>query len=242
MMSGMEGHLGQIYDSMAASYAEHSAEGPYNAYYDRPNMLDLCGDVNGLRVLDAGCGPGLYAEALVERGAEVIAIDASQPMVDIARARLGDRAEVHCLALGAPLPFASASFDLVVCALVIHYVDDRAAALAELARVLRPAGAVVLSTQHPIENWLYKGGSYFDVAIETDTWARTGADWEVRYWREPLTSLCDAVYRAGLLIERLVEPLPTEPMRDRYPDDYAKLCRQPAFLNLRLVKRASRAS
>jgi ubiquinone/menaquinone biosynthesis C-methylase UbiE len=233
---GVEDRLGRFYDSMASAYEDHAGDSPYNAHYDRPSMLELCGNVAGKDVLDACCGPGLYAAALAARDAKVVAFDASGPMVNLARRRLGDTVEVRQLVLGEPLPFEDASFDLVVCALAIHYVDDRAAALSEVHRVLRPFGAAVISTQHPTADWLRKGGSYFDVVVETDVWRRDQGEWEMRYWREPLTSLCDAVYRAGFLIERLVEPQPAESMRHRWPEYFEKLHQQPGFLNLRLLK------
>lgn len=229
--------LGKVYDAMAPWYAAFAQDSPYNAHYDRPAMLELCGDVDGLRVLDAACGPGLYAEELLARGADVVAFDASAPMVGLTRDRLGDRLEVLQLDLARPLPFADGQFDLVLCALAIHYVEDRAAALAELCRVMRKDGALVLSTQHPTQDWLRKGGSYFDVAVERDVWRPDSGGWEVSYWREPLSSLTDAAYRAGFLIERIVEPLPAESMRDRWPEDYAKLVAEPGFLALRLLKR-----
>ena len=65
------------YDLMAHDFEAHASDSPYNAHYDRPALLDLAGDVRGQRVLDAGCGPGFYAEELVSRGAHVIAVDAS---------------------------------------------------------------------------------------------------------------------------------------------------------------------
>ena len=68
---------GALFDAFAESYAEHARESVYNALYDRPAVLDLLGDVTGLRVLDAGCGPGYYAEELVRRGARVTAFDGS---------------------------------------------------------------------------------------------------------------------------------------------------------------------
>ncbi|MFM2076215.1 MAG: hypothetical protein RJA49_105 [Actinomycetota bacterium] len=232
----MDEHLGRVYDSMAATFEEHAADGAFNAHYDRPALLDLLGDVAGLRVLDAGCGPGLYSEMLIARGAQVVAIDASGPMVELAKARLGDRAVVEQHMLGRPLPYPDGGFDAIVCALAIHHVDDRHAALAELCRVLRPGGALVLSTQHPTADWRRKGGSYFDVVVETDVWKLPGGDWRVSFWREPLTSLCDAVYRAGFLIERLVEPPPADSMRERWPEYHAHLLREPCFLHLRLLK------
>jgi SAM-dependent methyltransferase len=228
--------LGRVYDEMARSYADHATDSPYNAHYDRPSVLELCGDVAGLDILDACCGPGLYLPELLSRGARVAAFDASAPMVDLARARVGDAADVRQAVLGEPLPYQHASFDLVVCALAIHYLEDPTDALAELHRVLRPDGALVLSTQHPTTDWLRKGGSYFDTVLETDVWRRDGAEWEVSYWRTPLTELCASAYRSGFLIERLVEPLPAETMRARWPDEDEELRRRPGFLNLRLVR------
>lgn len=223
---------------MAGTYARHAADSPYNAHYDRPAVLELVGDVAGLRVLDAGCGPGLYADELLARGAEVIAVDGSASMVELTRERLGARAHVLHADLSEPLPFAPSEFDLVVCALVVHHLDDRETCLREFFRVLRPGGHAVLSTQHPTADWLRKGGSYFDTKEEEDIWHREDGEWAVRFWREPLTSFCAAIAVAGFLIERLVEPLPAPTMRERWPEQWDKLQREPGFLAVRLVKPA----
>lgn len=224
------------YEEMAATFDEHARDSAYNAHYERPAMLELVGDVVGLRVLDAGCGPGHYAEELLARGADVVAVDGAAAMVELARARLGDRAEVRHVDLNGPLPFADDTFDLVLCALVIHHLDDREAFLRELFRVLRRGGHVVLSTQHPTTDWLRKGGSYFETRVEEDLWHRGERTFRVRFWREPLTALCAAVADAGFLIERLVEPLLAPSMRERWPDDWETLRREPGFLLLRLLK------
>jgi 2-polyprenyl-3-methyl-5-hydroxy-6-metoxy-1,4-benzoquinol methylase len=162
------------YDEMAAAFEAHAVDSAYNAHYDRPAVLALVGDVRGCRVLDAGCGPGLYAEELVARGAEVVAVDGSEAMVALAKQRLGGTAQVLFADLNKALPFADEQFDLVVCPLVIHHLEDRASTLRQFARVLRPGGRVVLSTQHPTSDWLRKGGSYFDVRQEEDVWERGG--------------------------------------------------------------------
>jgi ubiquinone/menaquinone biosynthesis C-methylase UbiE len=228
--------VGTDYDQMASIYEKHAADSAYNAHYDRPAVLELVGEVAGQQVLDAGCGPGFYAEELLTRGAEVVAVDGSAAMVELARERLGACAEVLRHDLSEQLPFASSNFDLIVCALVIHHLDDREACLREFFRVLRPGGHVVLSTQHPTADWLRKGGSYFETKKEQDTWHRDDGAYDVQFWREPLTSLCASIANTGFLIERLVEPLPAPTMRERSREDWERLQREPGFLALRLLR------
>ena len=145
-----------VYDRLGAAYESFAEDGAYNAHYERPATLAAIGDVAGKRVLDAACGAGFYARELVGLGADVAAFDASEEMVQLAGS---GGLDVVRAVLGEPLPFADASFDLVVCALAIHYADDRAAALREFFRVVRPGGRAVISTQHPTTDWLRKGGS-----------------------------------------------------------------------------------
>lgn len=229
--------LWSAYDEMGDGYLQHAQDGIYNAHYDRPAVLEVLGPVAGRRVLDAACGPGLYAEALLDAGAEVVGFDASEVMVGLARQRVGDRARIDRAVLGAPLPYDDGAFDLAVCALAVHYVADRAAAFLELHRVLRPGGALVVSTQHPTTDWLRKGGSYFDRVLETDHWDLPTGPQRVRWWREPLSDLCAAATGSGLLVERLVEPRPGPAVRERSAERYAELSRSPGFLVLRLLKR-----
>ncbi|MDQ2882529.1 MAG: class I SAM-dependent methyltransferase [Actinomycetota bacterium] len=228
--------LWSAYNEMGPRYASHAADSAYNAHYDRPAVLAALGPVTGRRVLDAACGPGLYAESLLAAGAEVVGFDASQAMVELARKRLGQRAQIDLARLGEPLPYPAEMFDASICALAIHYVADRAAAFTELYRVLRAGGALVVSTQHPTVDWLRKGGSYFGSVLETDTWHLATGDVQVRFWRESLSALCAAATSVGFVIDQLIEPRPAESMRELFPDDYDKLNREPGFLILRLRK------
>src|SRR5215469_6458491 len=143
-------NLWDAYDKMGLDFQQHAADSAYNAHYDRPAVLAALGPVTGRRVLDAACGPGLYLRELLKQGAEVTAFDASPVMVNLARRRTADRVRIDQAALGESLPYPDGAFDLVVCALAIHYASDRAAAFAEFCRVLRPGGAAVVSTQHPL--------------------------------------------------------------------------------------------
>jgi ubiquinone/menaquinone biosynthesis C-methylase UbiE len=240
MVSPVDEELWDVYDRMGLSFQLHAADSAYNAHYDRPAVLAALGPVAGRHVLDAACGPGLYVHELLERGANVTAFDASPVMVSLARERTPAEVRIDQAALGEPLPYPDDAFDLIVCALAIHYASDRAAAFAEFCRVLRPGGAAVVSTQHPVMDWLRKGGSYFQATLETDIWHTPSGDQPVQFWRESLSGLCGAATGAGFLIERLLEPEPAETMRDSYPEDYEKLSNEPGFLILRLLKPAAR--
>ena len=71
----------EAYQELAELYAARVERKPHNAYYERPAMIAMWPDVRGKRVLDAGCGPGVYAELLLRRGAIVTAIDVSERML-----------------------------------------------------------------------------------------------------------------------------------------------------------------
>ena len=111
----------------------------------------VCAMLNGRvgRVLDIGCGPGLMTEALVERGGEVWGVDFLEPALAWARAEAekaswGDRA--HYVAGDAQaLPFAAATFDTVIAMGVLEYLSDAYRFVAEVRRVLRPGGLLVIS-------------------------------------------------------------------------------------------------
>jgi SAM-dependent methyltransferase len=95
------------------------------------------------RVLEVGCGPGEAAERIArELGADVVAVDLSPRMVELARAR-GVAAEVGDVQR---LRFADGAFDCVLAAWMLYHVPDVDRALGEIARVLRPAGRLVAVT------------------------------------------------------------------------------------------------
>jgi SAM-dependent methyltransferase len=95
------------------------------------------------RILEVGCGEGELAERLLhETSADVVAVDQSPRMVELARAR-GVRASVG---RAEQLPFEDASFDCVVAAWMLYHVADLDSALSELSRVLQPGGRAVVVT------------------------------------------------------------------------------------------------
>ena len=95
------------------------------------------------RVLEVGCGRGeLAARILAETGAELVALDQSERMVELARARGVDARVGDVQAL----PFPDSGFDCAVAAWMLYHVPDLDRGLSELARVLRPGGRLVAVT------------------------------------------------------------------------------------------------
>jgi SAM-dependent methyltransferase len=222
------------YDTFAAAYAEHAALASHNAMYDRPSTLRLLGQVEGKRVLDAACGPGLYIEELLKRGARVVGCDAAPAMIELARRRVGDDVRLHVHSLDDPFAWIDDdAFDIVLCALAYHYVSNRLGFLSEIRRILRDDGFLVISTHHPTADWCRLGGSYFQLTSVTETWSK---GWRVTAWRMPLRQLAEEFAATGFVIERLVEPAPDPAMADSHPEDFEKLSREPGFIAFRLRK------
>lgn len=195
------------YDTFAQSYATANETSLFNAYYAQPAMIALAGDVEGRRVLDAGCGSGPLFEDLRARGAQVSGFDASPAMLELARRRLGADADLTVADLSGPLPYADGAFDDVVCSLVLHYLRDWTAPLSELRRILRPGGRLLLSVNHPrILESSDPSADYFSVTEYSEEYDFAGQPAVLTYWHRPLHAMSDAFTEAGFRIAVISEP------------------------------------
>jgi SAM-dependent methyltransferase len=195
------------YDTFARAYSAANETSLLNAWYERPAMVDLAGEVEGCRVLDAGCGSGALAAALRDKGATLSGFDISPGMVALARERLGDDTDLTVADLGEPLPYDQDSFDLVVCSLSLHYLKDWVAPLTELRRVLRPGGRLVVSVPHPaVYLFNYPERDYFAVTQYSEEFEFDGQSAVLTYWHRPLHAMTDAFTEAGLRIAVVSEP------------------------------------
>lgn len=228
------------YDAIADAYAAAVDTKPHNAYYERPATLSLLPDVHGKSVLDAGCGPGVYSEWLVAHGASVIALDANRKMVRFARQRLGDKARVILADLESPLDFlVDASFDLIVCPLVMDYIRDWDMTFAEFYRLLRLGGCLVFSIGHPFYDYdqLRQTSNYFEVELVKYTWTGFGKPVKMLSYRRPLNQVINPIIKAGFILDQILEPLPTEEFKHADHVDYLELIKAPGFMCLRALKR-----
>lgn len=220
------------YDSFAEAYSEVNDASLIGAYYARPAILALAGDVTGRRILDAGCGSGPLFEALRDRGAIVTGFDSSTAMLDVARGRLGAGADLQVADLSSPLPFRGGEFDDVVACLVLHYLQDWTGPLAELRRVLKPGGRLIVAVDHPFVTVLShleagRNANYFEVSRRTEEWTIGDQTALMSFWHRPLHAMAEAFTAAGFRISVISEPEPDPAAREMFPDDIAA---KPRFL------------
>ena len=103
----------------------------------------------GARVLDVGCGGGLLAESLCGAGADVTGVDLAPAMIEVARAHAAERGLAVRYQLVSAHALAGShahAFDVITCMEMLEHVPDPAAMLASLAALLRPGGALFVST------------------------------------------------------------------------------------------------
>jgi len=208
---GLLGHLDQgtgLHASIGTEYDLHSGYQQWSAAYDQPlrlfsieepPMRALIGSISPGVALDAACGTGRYSTYLAERGHQVIGIDESEAMLDIARQKL-PTADFRCGDLAA-LPLPDNSVDAVVCALALVHVPDVSTALREFARVLRPGRRLIISDVHP---FLVSVGWHAQFATEDE------GNGFIRLHCHLLSEYINAASAAGLHLRALQEPPLTE--------------------------------
>lgn len=220
----------------------------WGAAFEHASFTALLPSLTGVRALDLGCGAGQLALYLAEAGAaEVIGLDASERMLDVARA---ERSHPRVTYQRMPIEEASfpeGRFELVVSSLALHYVEDYPGLVRRIGTWLPSGGSLVFSTEHPIflaratdDGWIRDAAgepigwaidAYAEEGLRTETWFRDG----VETYRRTMATLLNGIIDAGLTIERVVEAAPTEDQLRDYPD-WIHERRRPIFLLIRAGK------
>ena len=188
------------YDRWSESYDE-----PGNQLIDleQPIVREILDDLPLGVALDVACGTGRHSAYLAALGHVVIGVDTSSEMLARARVKVPEgefyEADLH------DLPVPDDSVDVVVCAIALSHVPDLAEALAELVRVLRPNGHLVISDSR---------GPIGDVGLPL---VRIGPDGEVGYmptWSRLASDYLAAALPLGLQVRRCEEPRRPSPLVD----------------------------
>lgn len=195
-------------------------------------------------VLDIGCGDGQISRMLAERSATVVGIDPTWNQIAVAQQRGGGVGYVRAAA--DRLPFADAHFDAVVACLVFEHIDAVDAAIAEVARVVKPGGRFAFFLNHPLlqtpgSGWIddqildppeqyWRIGPYL---TEAETIEEVELGVHIRFIHRPLSRYVNTLAEHGLMLERMVEPAPPPGFVERAPE-YPDAATIPRLLYLRL--------
>ena len=228
----------EAYEKLAHGYAAIAETKAENGYTEHPAMRARMGDVSGLVVLDAGCGPGFLLRDLLHGGAAgVVGIDISPTMLEISRERLGSEVELIETNLGAPLPLDDDSFDLVVSSLALDYVRDWSVPLSEFRRVLKPKGRLVFSVLHPLASYKwFKPPSAFGVHYCESQWKT--------FTEDPVTvpdhyrsfeEIINPILAAGFQLQNVHETRPIEALRDVDPKHFEEYSIMASFMVLEAI-------
>jgi SAM-dependent methyltransferase len=234
----------QTWDTLAQAYAT-SRRVSTDRLIEWPAQLTMCGDFTGKHVLDVGCGTGDKARYFAEHGAaSVVGVDPSQgfaqnwaqhadcPNLTLARGGFEDLSAIPAV--------ASRRFDLILCFQTLMYAANLELAAKAVRGLLAPSGDLVVSVPHPfrfailrneIEGWGH-GAAYQKTAAY-----RYPSPWKQDVFLEHamprFSDYVNSIAMAGLRIEAVDEPAPTEEFRKLAPEKAAWMDRYVGILILR---------
>ncbi|MEH7754516.1 class I SAM-dependent methyltransferase [Bacillus toyonensis] len=228
----MKDAVKDTYDKLASTYKENiDLANPYNSYYERPAMMEIIPrELEGKRILDAGCAAGWYTSQFVGRGANVTAIDISPEMVKAVKESMGEKAMFLCHDLQETLPFENNTYDIIVSSLTLHYLENWTQVFQEFQRVLKPGGELIYFVHHPFMDFTkFTCEDYFEKQLLVDTWVKPNITIEVSFFRRSLQDIINETTNYFVL-EKIVEPKSIEKMREVDRKSYHYLSTNPHFL------------
>ncbi len=145
----------QLFDSWTETYEGwfHTPWGQYVQAYESSLLMELLAPQAGEHILDAGCGTGIFTRDILAPGPRVTGIDLSLPMLQVAAHKLQHLSFTCHRADMCALPFADASFDKACSMTAIEFIAEAERAIAELQRVTRPGGTIVVTTLNSLSPW-----------------------------------------------------------------------------------------
>lgn len=192
-------------------------------------LKEILPDFKGKDVLDLGCGFGWHCVYAVDKGASsVIGTDISEKMIEEARIRNAHPAITYRREAFEDSSFADDSFDIIICSLMIHYLESFEAYMDCVYRWLKPGGILVFTVEHPVftahgtQDWFYNENGdirHFPVDRYFEEGKRDAVflgEHVIKYHRT-LTSYLDGLLVKGFELLRITEPKPSERLLKEVP-------------------------
>jgi SAM-dependent methyltransferase len=234
----------KAYDIMAETYHNHRTKvNPkgwfYNEMLEMPATLSLLGNVKNKKILDFGCGTGIYAKILEKKGAKIKGFDISEEMLKIAR-KNNPRLDLR-QGSGYKIPF-NEKFDIVVAALVIDYFDNWDKVFQQVSKVLKKGGVFVFSAGNPVCECAkrIKSGrksykvlgirSYFDEKVHHCDWSyKDGKTVTIPSYHKTYETIIKTIIKNGFEIADYKDTFPLKKAKKLFPEDYAEYSKSPYF-------------
>ncbi len=219
-----------------------------NNLFEIPALFSMMPDLKEKRVLDLGCGFGEHCKQFVECGAEkVVGIDISEKMLEVAKVENSDPKITYINMPMEEIAGLQEQFDVVISSLAFHYVEDFEGVIRNIHSLLEENGVFIFSQENPL-NTCHSGGDrwtrdengnklYMNLAnygVEGERESVWFVD-NVKKYHRTFSTIVNALVEAGFTIEKMIEPLPTEELLEKYPD-YRDLFHKPDFLLIRVKK------
>ena len=233
------------WEAHARWWQDEFTDGVDPEYTEQILPLVAAGIPSGGVVVDVGCGEGQVARVLSE-GRRVISVDPAWAQVSVGTGRGGGPAYLQGSATH--LGVRSGTADSAVACLVFEHIPDVDAALAEVARVVRPGGTFLFLLNHPLlqtpgSGWIddqiieppeqyWRVGPYLP---EADTIEQVEKGVFIRFFHRPLSRYLNAARAAGFVLEEMTEPAPPAGFLARAPE-YPDAASIPRLLALRFTR------
>jgi SAM-dependent methyltransferase len=232
------------YDPHAAAYSDFldaERQRPSSFYFRLviPRLLQYAGPTSGLRILDAGCGEGTVTRMFAEGAREVVGVDISAPLLEIARSRCSASSVVFLQHdLTTHLSAEMGAFDLAVANLVLNDIADYDAAIGSICAAVQPAGRITVSINNPYSAVARdKVKNYFDSGVGTIYRGLAGKGVPVTYYHRTMEEYVTAFASRGWLVSGYSDVRPDEEMARLDAELYDRYFHTPFFTVLRFERR-----
>lgn len=239
--------IAEMYNQFGRAYHESRIKQGrlFNEYLEMPATWNLIPqNLNNYTVLDAGCGSGIYARELANRGARVTAIDISQTMIDIAIAeKIPGTSITYQVGNLNQLPLADNAVDLIICNYVLENVKNIDEVFKEFSRVLKAEGLCIFTISHPLRAMadrveqnnqeIWQLTNYYD---RTTRISDFGKGLKIKKFKRTIADYINATITAGFKLTHFNEPQPILEGKNHDSKAYETSSRLPQLLLIGMKK------